>query len=124
MDDKTTIPAEVFSLPGFDDPFSSLTHLVGAVIFAFLRYGPLRRRGDRARLTYLGVFSLAGVMVFALSGVYHMTARGGTARVVLGRLDHCAIFVLIAATFTPAHGLLLHNGLRWGPLIGIWGCAA
>ncbi len=39
------------------------------------------------------------------------------------KADHAAIFVLIAGTFTPVHGLLFHGGLRWGPLILIWAAA-
>lgn len=124
MNDNTDFTFELYPLPGFHEPFSSMSHLLGAAIFAFLGYGLLLRgRGDRARLGYLGVYALSCVTLFALSGVYHMMSHGGTARLVLGRLDHCAIFVLIAGTFTPAHGLLLRDWLRWGPLVGIWGCA-
>jgi channel protein (hemolysin III family) len=124
MNDSSPVASELYPLVGFHEPFSSMSHLLGAAIFAFLGYGLLLRgRGDRARLIYLSVYALACVTLFSLSGVYHMMARGGTARLVLGRLDHCAIFVLIAATFTPAHGLLFRGRLRWGPLLGIWGCA-
>jgi channel protein (hemolysin III family) len=40
------------------------------------------------------------------------------------RLDHGAIFVLIAGTFTPLHGLLFRGAWRWGALLGIWAAAA
>jgi channel protein (hemolysin III family) len=115
---------KLYNLPGFHDPFSAMSHLLGAVIFAFLGYGLLLRgRGNRARMIYLSVYALACVLLFTLSGVYHMMTRGGAARAVLGRLDHCAIFVLIAGTFTPAHGLLLRGRWRWGPLVFIWTAA-
>src|SRR5262249_45348827 len=44
-------------------------------------------------------------------------------RSVMERLDHGAIFVLIAGTFTPAHGILFHGLGRWGPLVLIWAAA-
>jgi len=124
MPDDLSISSDIYPLPGISDPFSAVSHLLGAVIFSFLGYGLLLRgRGDRARMIYLGVYAFSCVLLFALSGVYHMMSHGGAARIVLGRLDHCAIFVLIAGTFTPAHGLLLRGMSRWGPLLFIWSVA-
>ena len=58
-----------------------------------------------------------------MSGVYHMMVRGGIAHQVMGRLDHSAIFILIAGTFTPIHGLLFRGWRRWAPLVLIWSAA-
>jgi channel protein (hemolysin III family) len=55
-----------------------------------------------------------------MSGVYHMMVGGGTTRAVMARLDHAAIFVMIAASFTPLHGLLFRGWLRWLPLATVW----
>jgi channel protein (hemolysin III family) len=60
------------------------------------------------------------VLLFSMSGVFHMTRPNGTAHLVMQRLDHGAIFVLIAGTFTPIHGLLFRGRLRWMPLLFIW----
>ena len=111
----------LYSLPGFHDPFSAISHLLGAVVFLVLGARLLRRgQGSRSRLAHLAVYAVACVFLFSMSGVYHMTAVGGAARAVMARLDHAAIFVLIAATFTPIHGLLFRGWLRWGPLGFIW----
>ncbi|HEX8913030.1 MAG TPA: hemolysin III family protein [Humisphaera sp.] len=116
---------ELFHLPGFDDPFSAISHLCGAVLFVVLGALLLRRgRGDRARVALLGVYAFACVALFALSGTYHMMTVGGTARRVMQRLDHAAIFVLIAGTFTPAHGILFRGPMRWVPLVLVWSAAA
>src|SRR4029077_16650438 len=58
--------------------------------------------------------------LLAMSGVYHLLPLGSGGRQVLGRLDHSAIFVLIAGTFTPTHGILFRGWQRWGPLLAIW----
>ena len=54
--------------------------------------------------------------------------RGRTKEVmqmkVLQRLDHAAIFVLIAGTFTPALGLLFTGLGRWAQLLVVWSAAA
>ena len=38
-------------------------------------------------------------------------------------LDHAAIFILIAGTFTPVHGILFVGLWRWGMLSLIWAAA-
>ena len=116
--------SELRHLPGFYEPFSALSHLAGAALFVVLGGLLLRRgRGDAVRLAFLGVYAAACVLLFLASGMYHMTVVGGAARALLGRLDHGAIFVLIAGTFTPVHGLLFRGPLRWGPLLFVWTAA-
>jgi channel protein (hemolysin III family) len=119
-----TEPATPLPIPGFSDPFSSLTHLAGAGVFAVLAV-PLvmRGRGHAGRMTALAIFAFAVVAQLALSGVFHLLAPDTTGRAVLKRLDHAAIFVLIAATFTPVHAILFRGPWRWGMLSGIWTAA-
>jgi channel protein (hemolysin III family) len=115
------VPPDVYAIPGFSDPVSSLTHFAGAGVFALLAFPLLRRgRGDRVRLACLGVYAFSCVLMLATSGVYHLLAPDGAARAVLIRLDHGAIFVLIAGTFTPVHGILFHGRGRWGTLLVLW----
>jgi channel protein (hemolysin III family) len=112
------------SIAGFSDPVSSLTHLTGAVVFAILSFVLLRRgRGDLGRMLSLGVFAFSCVLLLSLSGVYHLLSPGTAGREVLKRLDHAAIFGLIAGTFTPVHAILFQGGWRWGMLLGIWSAA-
>lgn len=115
---------KVYSLPGFYEPFSAISHLFGAVLFFVLGCYLLRRgRGDWQRLFFLGVYVFATVFLMSMSGVYHMMVRGDVSHAVLIRLDHGAIFVLIAGTFTPVHGILFHGWKRWAPLFLIWSLA-
>lgn len=115
---------QLYHLPGFYEPFAAISHLFGAVVFIVLGYLLLRRgRGDRARMIYLGIYSASAVFLFSMSGVYHMLVRGGTAQQVMGHLDHSAIFVLIAGTFTPGFGILYRGWQRWLGLLLIWTAA-
>ncbi len=47
----------------------------------------------------------------------------GSARRVMKVIDHAAIFVLIASTFTPVHVILFWRWGRWGVLALVWGFA-
>lgn len=115
---------ELHHLPGFFEPFSAISHLAGAIIFVVLGTMLMwRGRGNPWQLFLYGVYAFACVFLLSMSGVYHMMPRDGTARMVMARLDHGAIFVLIAGTFTPVHGLLFHGWLRWGTLLFIWAAA-
>jgi channel protein (hemolysin III family) len=111
----------MLSIPGFSDPVSSLSHLSGAVAFAILSVPLMSRgRGDALRVVSLAVFAFSCVLLLSLSGAYHLLSPGTAAREVLMRLDHAAIFVLIAGSFTPVHAILLRDRWQWHLLAWIW----
>lgn len=112
---------ETYSIPGFAEPVSSLSHLLSAGIFAVMGFFLLRRgRGSAGRLFALGIFVFSCVFLLSMSGVYHLLTPGGGGHQVLQRLDHAAIFALIAGSFTPVHSILFTGWGRWGVLLLIW----
>ena len=114
----------VYSLPGFHQPLASMSHLAGALIFAWLSYYLLRPVwGCRTRFTSVLVFAGATVALLAISSTYHMFVPGGIPRAVMLRIDLVAIFILIAATFTPIHMIMFSGWRRWGILALIWSFA-
>jgi len=63
------------------------------------------------------------IVLYTMSSIYHGLPVGGTSKKVFQVIDHCAIFLLIAGTFTP----LALCGLRpaypvlgWGMFGVIW----
>jgi len=125
--------AVLIAIPGIADPVSSLSHLVGAAVFALLAW-PLLRRGlgardapgdgpGRGRLVALGVFAFSAILLLSMSGVFHLLGHG-RGRMALQRLDHASIFVLIAGTFTPVQTIFFRGAWRWAPLLLIWLVAA
>jgi len=79
--------------------------------------------GDPVRRIAVVVFAFSCSLMLLVSGLYHMSAQGGVARYVMQRVDHAAVFILIAATFTPLHAILLRGPRRWGMLGGVWALA-
>merc|ERR1712107_364624 len=60
-----------------------------------------------------GVYCFSLMFLYACSTLYHSFFKLGMAKVIFQRLDHAAIFVLIAGSYTP---------MLWGgPLDGYWG---
>ncbi len=115
---------EIYSLPGLFEPVSVFSHLAGAVLFLVLGVRLLKRgRGDALRRAVLGIYVGSCVLLFLLSAVNHMAPIDSATRNIMGRLDHSAIFALIAGTFTPVHGILFRGWSRWAPLALIWAAA-
>lgn len=114
-------PTNIDPVPGFGEPFSALSHLIPAAIFLVLAPRLISRgRGSAWRVVCLSVFAFAIVFQLAMSGVSHQLEQSSTGARVLLVLDHAAIFFLIAATFTPIHGILFTGFLRTGALIFLW----
>jgi channel protein (hemolysin III family) len=104
------------------DFFSSLTHLTGAIAFAWLGLSLVREARSDHRIA-LVVFSLCCSLVLLASGLFHLMPYGGAARYVMHRVDHAAIFLFIAATFTPIHAIVFRGPGRWGVLTAVWAIA-
>lgn len=117
-----------YSISGFGDPMSSLSHLVGVVIFfvlsIFLIISASSKRAPRGSVLFALQFSFATLFLLSMSFVYHMQGVGTTARAVMLRLDVAAIFVLIASTFTAIHGFVFTGWRRWGMIGTLWTIAA
>jgi channel protein (hemolysin III family) len=111
----------IISIPGFSEPFSSISHLIAAglslIASFFLLY---RGRGNNSRVIGLIIYSFCLVLLFSLSGVYHLLEKGYTANYVLKILDYSAIFTLISGTITPIHIILFRGLNRWLVLLIVW----
>ncbi|MCE3283784.1 MAG: channel protein hemolysin family [Steroidobacteraceae bacterium] len=67
-------------------------------------------------------FGLSALMMFTTSVLYH-AARKPRARLVLRRLDHAAIYLLIAGTYTPFMLGVLKGAWGWSIAGVVWGLA-
>lgn len=112
---------KIYPITGFSDPVSSMTHLFSAPVFLVLGIIMLwKQRGSWSRTLSLFIFVFAVVLQLSLSGVFHLLTPHTNGRFVLQMLDHAAIFILIAATFTPIHILQFKGFMSWGILSIVW----
>jgi hemolysin III len=117
----------VTSFFGLRDPVSASSHLFGFIVAVFAAAMLWRlARGDRVKQLSLGVFGLCAVLLYLASGTYHalMLPPGESTLVLFQRLDHSAIYLLIAGSYTPVYAILLRGWERRGMLALIWGLAA
>jgi len=66
------------------------------------------------------LYSLCLFFQFAISALYHRPTWGTLARARMRKLDHCAIFLLIAGTSTPIALLGLEGTARAAALASMW----
>ena len=112
---------DIVAVPGFSEPFSSLSHLAAALVFFVAAFYLCHKgRGNFIRLLSLLVFSVSLVFLFSMSGVYHLLDPAFLPRRVLQHLDHAGIWLLIAGTFTPIHIILFRGAWRWAILCIVW----
>ncbi len=112
---------EWYQLPGFNQPMSSMSHLLAALVFLVLAIVLVSSAWwSRVRFLTCCLFGFAAVTLLSLSGVFHMFAKDHLPSEVMIRLDVAAIFFLIASTFTPVHATLFKGWKRWGVLLPIW----
>ncbi len=106
------------------EPVSGLTHfftalaaVIGFIILVVVSWG---KPGKNLALS---IYGISLILMFASSAAYHMIKASPKVILVLRKLDHSAIYVLIAGTYTP-FCLLLPGAWQWGMLITIWSLAA
>ncbi|MCG8357642.1 MAG: hemolysin III family protein [Kiloniellales bacterium] len=80
-------------------------------------------RGDLLLLLSLGLYAMGMLSMLGCSALYNMT-HDETRKQIFRRLDHAAIFVMIAGTYTPF--VLIAIGGAWGLglLAFVWSVAA
>jgi hemolysin III len=81
------------------------------------------RRGTAFDIAVVSVYAATMILVYGVSAWYHALAEGRFKR-WLNRLDHAAIYVFIAGSYTPFTLGVLRDGWGW-PLSGVvWALAA
>lgn len=78
--------------------------------------------GDAWHVVSVSIFGGTLVLLYAASAIYHGLPLG-RAKAVFRVLDHCAIYLLIAGTYTPFALVSLRGPWGWSVLGVIWGCA-
>ena len=105
---------------------SSVSHAVGLVAAlgaAPFLVGDAVRWGGTKAIVGASVFAVTMVLLYLASTLYH-ALPGSKAKRVFQAVDHGAIFLLIAGTYTPFTLGVLHGPWGWTLFGLVWGLAA
>jgi hemolysin III len=108
-----------------DEWANSLTHGIGLILsiigFIFLIANPLQAE-DHWKLLNFAVYGGSLILLYAASTCYHAIKRPQLKK-VLRLVDHCAIYLLIAGTYTPFTIFVLEGVWGWTLFTIVWGLA-
>lgn len=128
---KRTILAQRL-LPDYtrgEERFNMVSHIVGGglgVVTTVLCIIVAAAHQNICGVVSGAIFGASMVVLYTISSVYH-GLREGRAKKVLQIIDHCAVYLLIAGTYTPFSLCTIreHNAvLGWGMFGVIWALAA
>ncbi|HEY8816289.1 MAG TPA: hemolysin III family protein [Candidatus Dormibacteraeota bacterium] len=105
-------------LRGWSHGLAALVSVAGLVALIVVT------RNDPAKLISMIVYGAGLVLLFGISGTYHIVNWPARVKDWLRRADHAMIFVFIAATYTPLVFNVLDGWWRTVVLTAIWICAA
>jgi len=106
------------------EPVNSLTHWGGAILalgglILLLVIG----WSTPAKIISLTVYGISLIAMFSASATYHMVRVKDRALEIFRKIDHSAIYLLIAGTYTPFCVNAFFGFWKWGMLIIIWSLA-
>ncbi|MGY6555872.1 MAG: PAQR family membrane homeostasis protein TrhA [Wenzhouxiangella sp.] len=104
---------------------NALTHGFGALLAiggGAVLISLLAAQAGARELISATVFVATLILLYTASTLYHL-ARDPVRKARLKVLDHCAIFLLIAGTYTPFTVVALRGGWGWSLFGVIWGLA-
>lgn len=104
--------------------FNSISHLVGAALAlagAVVLVVLASQDGDTRRIVSFSVYGATLFLLYLISTLYH--GLPGRAKHVFRILDHQAIYLLIAGSYTPFTLVTLNGTVGWWMFGVIWGLA-
>lgn len=109
----------------YEEIANSITHGIGALLSVaaltlLLTYAYLSQ--DLSRLLSYAIYGSSLVLLFLASTLYHAISHEKL-KSLFKLLDHCAIYLLIAGTYTPLMLLTINDNLGLSMLVLIWSIA-
>jgi hemolysin III len=106
------------------EKFNSISHLLGAALAAIGSIVLITfavRLGDPWKVVSFSVYGAMLITLYITSTLYHSVR--GRAKDVLRKFDHCAIYLLIAGSYTPFTLVSLRGAWGWSLFGAVWGLA-
>lgn len=100
-----------------------VSHQIAAIAWPVLGFVLFDGLDPRARVA-TAVYVASATALFTISALYHRITWSPVARQRMRRLDHAAIFLLIAGTYTPICAVGMGLDAGYVPLVVVWVGAA
>ena len=107
------------------EPGNTLTHFIpflaaiAGLVILLIGSAP-----SLSKLVTSTIFGLSVILLYGASTLYHWIQTSPEKTLLLRKIDHIAIFFLIAGTYTPVSYFGLEGAWRWSILITVWSIVA
>lgn len=106
------------------EPINTWTHLIPCLVaIVSLIVISIKTWDNIVAFLTMNIYLVCGILLFAASTCYHWLKTTPRKELLLRKLDHMAIYLKIAGTYTPILVFGLQGAWRWGMLIAIWSLA-
>ncbi len=109
----------------YGERFNTYSHLMGIVLAlsgAVVLIVLGARSGDAWKIVSFSIYGATLMLMYGSSTIYHGTR--GRVKDFFRKVDHCAIYLLIAGSYTPFTLVTLHGAWGWSLFGVVWGLAA
>lgn len=104
--------------------FNSISHLLGvvaALVGGVILVVSASMQGDPWKIVSFSIYGATLFLLYLFSVLYH--SLRGEVKGIFRRLDHLAIYLLIAGTYTPFTLVTLNGIWGWWIFAAVWGLA-
>ncbi|OPY59631.1 MAG: hemolysin-III related [Pelotomaculum sp. PtaU1.Bin035] len=103
------------------EPASAWTHFItfiGAIVgLVFL---VIVTRNNVSKLITMTVYGISIILLYGASSLYHWVKTTPQKNLIFKKLDHVAIYLLIAGSYTPVFFYGLTGTWKWTMIIAVW----
>jgi len=106
---------------GMKEPVNTITHFATLIASIFgLIFLVIKTRNNTPKLITMTVYGISIILLYGASSVYHWVKTTPRKSLILKKLDHIAIYLLIAGSYTPVFFYGLTGTWKWTMLTAVW----
>lgn len=112
------------ALKAMKEPVNTWTHFIPFLAgFVGLFFLIAQSYHSPSKLATMTIFGVSIILLYGASSIYHWVRTTPEKELILRKIDHIAIFILIAGTYTPVLYYGLEGAWKWSMLIAVWSLA-
>lgn len=106
------------------EPVNTWTHFISFVAaIVGLVFLIIMCKSNISKLVTMTIYGLSMILLYGASSIYHWVQTTPQKELLLKKIDHIAIYFLIAGSYTPVFYYGLVGAWRWAMLISVWSLA-
>jgi len=106
------------------EPVNTWTHFITFMAaIVGLVFLIIMSKNNISKLVTMTIYGASMILLYGASSLYHWVRTTPQKELLLKKIDHIAIYFLIAGSYTPVFYFGLDGAWRWAMLISVWSLA-